>query len=175
VGAQVRAEWRVDEEMWSREAARRWAHSRRMTDVLRGHAARGDRIAVDVAGCTFVGEVGAIGDDRVDVITVAGVVSVHTALAGGFGAIAAPLVIRRSHRARAGGRRVPSALVTFPGRLRELEVADRAVRLGTFVTSRELTGTLIVGADHITVRGADDVVVPLAWVAYVAETSEGAW
>lgn len=173
VGARVRAEWRSDEEMWAREAARRWAHGRRIGDVLREYAARGDRVSIDVAGCTFDGVVGAVGDDRVDVVTAAAVVTIRTALAHSFGALAAPLLVRRSYRARAGGCRVPSALVTFVARMRELEESARPVRVGTYL-SGELTGVVVVGADHAIVRGTDDVVVPLAWVAYVAVASETA-
>lgn len=169
--ARAAADWRDDEEMWMREAARRWAHGRRIGDVLREYAARGDRVAIDVAGCTFDGVVDAVGDDRVDLVADAAVVTIRTALAASFGALAAPLCIRRSQRARAGGRRVPSALVTFVSRLRELEESARPVRVGTFVSALELTGVVVVGADHATVCGADEVVVPLAWVAYVAVAS----
>lgn len=171
VGARVRAEWRADEEMWMHEAARRWAHGRRIGDVLREYAARGDRVAIAVAGSSFDGMIDAVGDDRVDVTTGSSVVTIRTALADGFGAIATPLCIRRSYRARAGGRRVPSALVTFVGRLRELEECARPVRVGTFVSAVELTGVVVVGADHATVCGSDEVVVPLAWVAYVVAPS----
>lgn len=171
VGARVRAEWRADEEMWMRETARRWAHARRITDVLREFAARGDRIRVDVAGCTFEGAVGSVGDDRVDVLAAAAMVSIHTATSGSFGATAAPVVIRRSHRALAGGARVPAALVTFTARLRELEASATRVRVGTFLPVPELRGDLVVGADHVVVRADEEIVVPTAWIAYVAGTS----
>lgn len=171
VDARVCAEWGADEDLWMREAARRWAHARRLVDLLREFADRGDHVAIDVGGSTFTGEVGAIGDDRVDVVTPVTVVTVHTALSGSFGAIAAPLVIRRSRRARAGGRRIPMALAGFVARLRELEEAGEVVRVGTFLAGSELTGRIVVGVDHVAVRGDDEVVVPTAWTAYVAAIS----
>jgi len=167
VGAQLRAEWRADEEMWMREAARRWAHGRRISDRLREYAARGDRVSVEVAGCVFDGAIDVVGDDRIDLLTPVAVVTVHTAASGAFGATPAPIAIRRSRRARTGGSRPPAALVTFTARLREIEASGLRARVGTFLPVGELAGVLVVGADHVTVRGDDEIVVPTAWVAYL--------
>jgi hypothetical protein len=174
VGAQVRAEWRADETMWMREAARRWAHARRIPDLLREYAARGDRVSVEVAGCTFDGMLDVVGDDRIDLLTPAGVINIHTAVSGSFGAASAPIAIRRSYRARAGGSRVPAALASFAARLRELEASGARVRVGTFLPVGELTGALVVGADHVGVRGDDEIVVPTAWIAYLAVSGASA-
>jgi hypothetical protein len=65
-------------------------------------------------------------------------------------------------------------LVTFVARLREVETDARPVRLGLMLPEREITGTVVVGADHVIVRGVDDVVVPRAWVAYVVASSDDA-
>ena len=75
-------------------------------------------------------------------------------------------------RARAGGTRLPSALTTFRARLRELEGPTVRVRIGVTFTAEEHVGTLVVGADHVMVVAADEVVVPTAWVAYVVATSD---
>jgi hypothetical protein len=172
LGADVRAEWRADEATWMQAAAQRWAHGRRIADLLREYAARGDHIAIDVAGCTLAGAVVAVGDDRVDLATAVTTVSVRTACTDAFGAVPSPILLRRTRRARAGGSRVPSALVTFRMRLLELEEQGSAVRLGTFAPTPELVGRVIVGADHVVVRAETEVVVPLAWAAYVAAVSE---
>lgn len=168
LGAETRAEWRAEEAMWAATAAQHWAHGRRIDDVVREYAARGDRVSIHVAGRTFEGTVAAVGDDRIDVVVPATVVSVHTAFTDALGAIRAPITIRRSHRARSGGRRLPSALVTFRARLRELEGASCRVRLGVFHSGAEYVGTVVVGDDHVVVSGDDEVIVPAAWVAYVA-------
>lgn len=154
--------------MWTASAAQRWAHARRIDDVVREYAARGDRVSIGVAERTFEGAVVAIGDDRIDIVTVSSMVSVHTAFADARSAIRAPITIRRTQRARSGGRRLPSALVTFRARLRELEDANGSVRLGVFHTGEEYVGAIVVGDDHVVVSGDDDVIVPSAWVAYVA-------
>lgn len=171
VGARLRAEWRADESEWMREAARRWTHARRIVDVLVDYAARGDRVSVDVAGCTFEGAVTAVGDDRIDLATGVARVTVRTSLGSPGSGISAPIVVRRTARACRGGRRVPPALVTFAGRLRELEVDERPVRLGLTLPPRELVGVVVVGADHVIVQDVDEVVVPLTWVAYVVASS----
>ncbi len=154
--------------MWTATAAQRWAHTRRIDDVVREYAARGDRVSIVVADRTFEGTVVAVGDDRIDVGTSSGTVSVHTAFADARGAIRAPITIRRSRRARSGGRRLPAMLVTFRARLRELEDASGSVRLGVFHTGTEYVGAIVVGDDHVVVSGDDEVIVPAAWVAYVA-------
>lgn len=172
MGTRIRAAWRGDEAEWAREAARRWAHGRRIADVLVEYGARGDRVAIEVAGCVFDGVVGAVGDDRVDLEVGATCVTVRTAQGATHGATATPIVLRRSARARRGGRRIPPALVTFVARLRELEVDGRAVRLGLLMPPGEITGSLVVGADHVVVRADDEVIVPLAWIAYVVASAE---
>jgi len=154
--------------MWTATAAQRWAHARRIDDVVREYAARGDRVSIGVAERTFEGTVVAVGDDRIDIVTASSTVSVHTAFADARSAIRAPITIRRSHRARSGGWRLPPALVTFRARLRELEDASVTVRLGVFHTGVEYAGVVVVGDDHVVVSGDDDLIVPSAWVAYVA-------
>jgi hypothetical protein len=158
--------------MWTATAAQRWAHARRIDDVVREYAARGDRVSIGVAQRTFEGTVRAVGDDRIDVATGSSTVSVHTAFGDSHRAIRAPITIRRTCRARSGGWRLPSALVTFRARLRELEDASGIVRLGVFLTGVEYVGVIVVGDDHVVVSGDDEVIVPSAWVAYVAADSE---
>lgn len=172
IGAEARADWRADEAMWTAAAAQRWAHARGIDDVVREYAARGDRVRVSVAEHTFDGTVTAVGDDRIDVATRSGPVSIHTAMAGVRRALRAPLTIQRSRLARSGGWRLPTAPVTFRARLLELEHPSRRVRLGVFLSGSEYVGPIVVGDDHVVVAGDADLVVPSAWVAYVAPDSE---
>jgi len=149
-------------------AAQRWAHGRRLVDVVRDFAARGDRVVIEVAGQSFNGTVAAVGDDRVDVETTTALVSIRTALGDSTTSVTSPIVVRRSSPAVGGSRRLPPALATFRARLLELEHLEAAVRIGTFVSDREYVGTLVVGLDQVLVRGDVDVVLPACWVGYVA-------
>jgi hypothetical protein len=150
-----------------RASAPRWAHRRRLTDVLRECAARGDHISVDAGGQTFDGVVCGVGDDRIDIATTAGIVSVHSAVADVHGAACMPIAIRRSRVAHSAGRRFASECLTFRARLYELEDPATCVRVGLFGCSAEYAGSLVVGADHVIVCGHAEVVVPTAWIAYV--------
>jgi hypothetical protein len=173
VTACLRATWRADEDEWMNAAAQRWIHGRSISDVIRDYAAHGDRIAIEAAGRVFEGVVTDLGDDRVDLATRGAAVTVRIALGDALQMSSAPIVVRRSVRARAGGRRLPAALATFRARLLELEASGVAVRIGTFVKERELVGSIVVGRDHVVVRGDGEVVVPTCWVAYVVEEDRG--
>lgn len=168
LGAEARAEWRADEAMWAAAAAQRWVHARHVEDVVRQYAARGDRVSVRVAQRTFEGTVVAVGEDRIDVATVSDTVSVHTAFAAAGRAVRTPFTIQRSRRSRSGGCRLPTTSVSFRARLLELEGPDRSVRLGAFVSGVEYVGPILVGEDHVVVGHDAPVLVPSAWVAYVA-------
>lgn len=172
LSARLRAHWRADEEEWLRAAADHWLHARDLGDVAREFAARGDRIAVEVAGRRFEGVVVAVGGDRLDLRTATVTVSVRLALADTRRAPAAPIVLRRIDAARAGGLRPPAALVTFRARLLELESLGRPVRVGSALLGGECTGRITVGRDHVVVSDGGELVVPACWVAYVA-TADG--
>jgi hypothetical protein len=167
LGACLRAEWRTEEEAWARTAAQRWVSGRGIADVAREYAARGDHVVVDVGSRVFSGAVCAVGDDCIDLVVGRAVVSVHTALTDGRPLVAAPITIRRSSRALAGGLRVPPAR-PFRARLRELEGAGAHVRLGVYAPASEHTGRVVVGTDHVVVG---ETVVPAAWIAYVVAVS----
>lgn len=171
--AQIRAELRGDEEEWIRVAAQRWAHSRRLVDLAREYASRGDCVAVEVAGRRFDGQIVALGDDRLDLRGPASVVSIRLALGESTGMLAAPLVLWRVASARAGGRRLPAASVSFGARLLELEERCACVRVGSLLFAEEFSGVLTTGRDHIVVSGSHDAVVPSAWVGYVVVDRSG--
>jgi len=172
LATRMRAEWRSDEEMWTTVAARQWAHGRRITDLVREYAARGDRVALDVAGRTFEGDVCAVGDDRLDLETASSAVTVHLAVSDARPAVLLPIAVRRVSRARSGGTRLPAALATFRARLHELEGTGERVRVGVLFPPGELVGAIVVGADHVVVGASTEVVVPTAWIAYVAAVSD---
>ncbi len=67
--ASVRAEWRADEEQWSRAALERWEHARGLADVARDAMRRGDTVAFAFTEVTWTGVLVAVGDDvaRLDV------------------------------------------------------------------------------------------------------------
>lgn len=169
---EARAQWRADEETWRAAAAQRWAHARRIDDVVREYAARGDHVAVHVAQRTFTGVVVRVGVDRIDITTCSRTVSVHTAVGDARGGLPAPLTIRRARRARSGGRRLSSASVSFRARLLELEDPVRSVHLGVFWSGVEFVGPIVVGDDHVVVGGDAGVLIPSGWVAYVVADSD---
>lgn len=155
--AMVRAEWRADEEQWSRAALERWEHGRGLVDVLRDAMHRGDSIALTFPVVTWSGRVTAIGDDAVRVDSVDARVDVR--LAAG-----APFVLRT--RAGTGGYlRDDGTLGTFTARLRQLDGTN--VCIGTAEGSLE--GRLRVGRDQVRLTDGGGVLayVPIGSVWWV--------
>jgi hypothetical protein len=159
--ASVRAEWRADEEEWTRAAFDRWQHERSLLDVVRACMHRGDTVALHLAHATFTGLVCAVGDDLVGLALPDGRIDVR---AGDGTAI----VVRVLEDARAGGTRGADA-TTFRARLLELETGEQAVEVGCTAGSEVVIGRLQVGRDHVVVRDGDGsvTVVALAAVAWV--------
>jgi len=96
----VRAEWRADEEEWTRAGLERWRHERSLLDLLRECMHRGDTIALSLSlgTFTFTGCVIAVGVDLVTLNLADGPVDVCCNPE-------APLVVRVTERARSGGTR----------------------------------------------------------------------
>ncbi len=159
--AVVRAEWRADEEEWTRAALERWRHNRSLLDVLRECMHRGDTITVCPGSVTFTGRVAAVGDDLLALAAPDGRVDVHCHAD-------APLVVRIAERARTGGTR-GDAVTTFRARLLELEMADGEVEIGTRSAGDVVRGRLTVGRDHVIVqdREGGEAVITLAALAWV--------
>ncbi len=159
--AQVRAEWRADEDEWTRAAVERWQHQRTLLDVIRECMLRGDTIALRLGNITFTGLVQAIGDDLVALDAAEGRVDVrvddHT-----------QLVARVLEHPHAGGTRGDSA-TTFRARLLELEMNELDVEVGADVAGEVVRGQLTVGRDHVIVHEKEqiDTVIALAAVAWV--------
>jgi hypothetical protein len=167
--AAMREEWRADEEDLGRDAAEAWAHGRTLVDELVGRMHRGDTLAFDVAGHTFIGPVTYVGADYASVITAGGPVDVRTMTAG----IPAPLVVRVVARARSGGLRPEPASPSLRARLYELEMEGAPVVVGSTLLGDEVAGDLRVAADHVAVTTSiTETMVPIAWVAYVRGASD---
>jgi hypothetical protein len=160
VAAAVRAEWRADELEWTRAALEQWEHDRTLADVLRAFMHRGDTVALEFTGHTFVGVVTAVADDMVRLATTEGSVDAHLGTAGAF-------LVRVVEPARAGGQRGDEMIATFRARLLQLEGV--ATSLGVAARADELTGRLCVGRDQISVvdRNGARRYVPMASVAWV--------
>jgi hypothetical protein len=159
--AAVRAEWRAEEEEWSRAAFEHWEHGRTLTDIARDCMHRGDTIALSMPHVVLRGAIGAVGSDTVRVFD--GDTSTDVNVVDG-----AAIVLRVVERARSGGTRGADAPATFRARLFEHEMVP-AVALGMFAVADVLMGELRVGADHVRVRSRDSVdsFVPTSSVAWV--------
>jgi hypothetical protein len=156
--AAVRAEWRAEEEAWTRAAYQRWEHSRTLADVARDCMHCGDRATFSFASVMFTGAIIAVGTDLVRVATVEGAVDVS--LDAG-----SELVLRISS-GRDGGTRGDGTVTTFAARLRELE--GTRVELG--VTGNDgLRGELHLGRGQVSLVGDDGgrAYLPTGSVAWV--------
>ena len=160
VAAAVRAEWRADELAWTRAALEQWEHDRTLADVLRACMHRGDKVALEYPGRTFVGVVAAVGDDLVRLATADGSLDAQLGPTG-------VLLLRVVEPARAGGHRGDETIATFRARLLQLEGA--ATRVGVTASTDELTGRLCVGRDQVSVVDRDGVrrYVPIGSVTWV--------
>lgn len=141
--ATLRAEWRAEEERWSRAALEHWEHRRSLADVVRAAMHRGDVVVVAFADVVWSGAVVGVGHDvaRVDV----GGTSIDIRLAPG-----APFVLR-TRPARDDGRRGDPTVTTFTARMRELD--GTTVCIGT--PNGPVEGILRTAHDHVRLT-ADD-------------------
>lgn len=144
--ASVRAEWRAEEEEWSRAALEHWEHGRGLDDVLRDCVHRGDVATFTFPTIAWTGAILGVGRDVARLRVGDG--SVDVRLAGD-----APFVLRT----RAGRgvdlddpRGTAVGPSSFMARLRELD--GTTVCIGTPTTLLE--GALRVGRDQL--RVTDD-------------------
>jgi hypothetical protein len=159
LSAEVRAEWRDEEEEWTRAAFERWEHGRTLVDIARECMHRGDTITLATLHVVLRGAITAVGPDAVRVVDDEGATDVH--LIDG-----AAIVLRVIGRARSGGLR-GSDESSFRARLLEHETVPS--ELGMVTLPDVLLGRLRVGADHVRVRSGDaiDSFVPMSTVAWV--------
>jgi hypothetical protein len=160
--AGVRAEWRADEEEWTRAALEHWHHRRALLDVVRECMHRGDTVTLRLPHATFTGRVTAVGDDII-AIAVLGESRVDVRVDPHL-----PFVVRVVERARSGGTR-GQEVTTIRARLLQLEADGADVEVGAHGTEDIARGRLQVGADHVIVderEGAVSVIsnAAVAWV-----------
>lgn len=146
VAAALRAEWRAEENEWTRAALAQWEHDRTIVDVLRACMHRGDTVALEFPGRTFVGVVTAVGEDLVRLATADGSIDAHLDPVATFS-------LRVVTPARAGGERGDPTTATFRARLLQLE--GSIVQVGFPGRDDALTGQLCVGRDQISVVDRD--------------------
>jgi hypothetical protein len=158
--AAVRAEWRADEEEWTRAAFERWQHARTLVDVLRECMHRGDTVALRLPHETLTGTVQSVGDDLLALAMPEGRVDVNV---GGV----VPLVARIVDRARTGGTRGDAA-TTFRTRLLELEAREQEVEVRT-TSGDTVRGLHRVGHDHLIVGEHLVAFAAVIWVRPVPE------
>jgi hypothetical protein len=157
--AAVRAEWRADEDAWTRAAYEQFEHGRTLVDVARDCMHRGDRVALAVGDATFTGVVTSVGPDtaRVQVGADPGdVVDVHLGAAVG-------VVLRVDAHPRHGGTR-GTGDVGFRARALERE-DDAEVHVGIATPPLVLTGRLRVGRDHVRIVSVDGTTTHAALAA----------
>ena len=154
-GATARAEWRAEEEQWSRAAFERWEHGRGLDDVLRDCMQRGDTVTFVFPAVTWSGVVVSVAADVVRVDVGETRVDVrHTA--------DAPFVLRTRPAGARGGNDVSTELTTFLARLRELDGTTVCIGTSTVL----LEGRLRLGRDQLRLTAGDGAVayVPTASV-----------
>ena len=140
----ARAEWRADEEQWSRAALEQWEHRRSLADVVRDCMRRGDTATFAFVAHTWSGNVVAVGHDIARVDT--GDTCVDLRLAAD-----APFVLRTRTADDLGGLD-HGVLTTFTARLREVDGTAQCI--GTWNGSLE--GRLRIGLDQVRVTAADE-------------------
>jgi hypothetical protein len=161
-GAALRAEWRAEEEEWTRAAFEHWEHSRRLLDVARECMHRGDTVAIATSAGSVRGRVLGVGQDTLRVGADRAPVDVRVSPG-------TTVVLRVDAHARGGGVRGDEPSITFRARLLEHEVAGRTVELGVGVPARAVTGVVRVGVDHVRVIDRDGTpsYVSLAAIAWM--------
>ena len=159
--AMARAEWRADEEQWSRAALERWEHGRGLADIVRDCMHRGDTVTFGFVSHVWSGVVVAVGRDVTRIDT--GVTWVDIRLGAD-----APFVLRVRAGTKVGNGAagcLDRTLTTFTARLREVD--GTALCIGT--SAGPLEGRLRIGVDQLRVTDADGGVayVPIDSVSWL--------
>jgi hypothetical protein len=155
--AALRAEWRAEEERWSRAALEQWEHGRTLADVARDSMHRGDTVTFAYPAVVWTGTLRAVGSDVARLDT--GDTRVDLRLAPD-----APFVLRTRPR-RDDGCRGVATVTTFTARLRKLDGTTACIG-----TSRgEIEGTMRTGRDQVRITDGTDgaAYVPAASIWWV--------
>ena len=158
----VGGEFRADAEEGERLAELARLRSRRLAAVAVESRDRGDRVRLVLSGRTFTGVIAGAGHD-------------YCTLRGPGGDVEIPLnrgairlVVEAPGAVEPGD--APSTSTTFRARLRELELDQADVEVGSHAGGETLRGRLVaVAEDHVVIEGTDDGRIYLAWdgIAYV--------
>src|SRR4051812_30075652 len=161
VAAEMRSEWRAEQEDAAADAAVQWRHGRTLEDWLGERMHAGDRVAVLIGDQRFAGYVEETSDDLLSLRAAYGRVDVH--LVPGM-----PLSIEIYDHATSGGARARSRR-TFREVLLERDGRDDQT-IGCLYDLEGLDGTLYVGQDFVSViaKLGAETVVPLQYVVWAA-------
>jgi hypothetical protein len=159
-GAAMRAEWRAEQDLASRDASADWTHRQTLVDRLRAHMHHGDRVTVVVGELRMSGEPDEIGQDLLALRTPIGRVDIH------LGA-RVPFRVEIAERATGGGHRGSDAAGGSFRQALMVRERDPRVRVGAGQDPDGVEGRLTVGVDHVvlvdaarveTILRIDDVV-----------------
>jgi len=171
--AELRAEWRAEEEEWTRAAFERFEHGRTLTDVLRAAMHRGDEVLLGLGADALRGVLTHVGDDWCALDTPAGACDVPVAHG-------APVVCVVERARRGGVAGDPDAPASWRARLLAHEVAGHDCAVG-LAGAHVVTGALRAGADHVVVGhgaypGAETYVpcTAVLWVRVAGRRPAGA-
>ncbi|HLM18185.1 MAG TPA: hypothetical protein VK549_10215 [Acidimicrobiia bacterium] len=139
----ARAQWRAEEEQWSRAALEQWEHGRGLADIVRDCMHRGDTVTFAFASHAWSGRVVAVGHDIARLDTGDTLVDLRLAAAAAF-----VLRVREGNRVATHDH---GTRTTFTARLREFD--GTMVCIGT--ASGPLEGRLRIGLDQVRITGAD--------------------
>jgi hypothetical protein len=163
----AREERRVEEEEYTRAAARQWARHRDLVDVARELQHRGDTVSLRLGDRVFVGTIDVVGRDYVQLCTDGGRVDIPL-LGTARERTPRRLLLRVIKRAREGGRRAEPGAMTFRARLLEYDGEEIDAVVGSDLLHEELRGRIVVGRDHVVVRDQNGVesYLPLSCVSW---------
>lgn len=161
VGAQMRAEWRDEQESATADASAQWRHSRTLADWFGERMHAGDRVAIGIADQRFTGLVEEIGSDFVGLRAVHGRVDIQ--LVPGLA-----LEIEIVDHPTSGGQRGRTDRKFYDALLERDGQADLTV--GSIADMEGHDGTLYVGADFVSVvaKLGRETVLPLQYVVWVS-------
>ena len=159
-GSDLREQWRLEEEEYTRAAEQHWSHRRTMRDIATELMHRGDTVAMTIATVTFTGAVVAVGNDYLQLATSSGIVDVRVT--------DVPTAVRVVERRPVGGCRIAPGSPTFRARLLEREIEGGEVVVGSWCSAEHHRGAIRVGRDQVRITGTEtDAYLAMSWIAWV--------
>lgn len=161
VAGEMRAEWREEQASATADAAAQLRRSRSLIDWLRDRMHAGDRIGVVLTAKTFTGLVEQVGDDLLSLRCGSDLVELHVCASVPISFVLVEHATKGGMRG-APGRSFRDALLNRDGR--------SGMRVGTRQDPDGIDGTVLVGADFVSIASPDRVetIVPIAHISWVA-------